>query len=499
MNKVFLKLVALTAVLLMLFAFDISGISSLAFAGDENYDEPVKYNIKISEDIVNGRVYAQDEGAEREGIEVYVTPDEGYRIDSVTIVKNDGSGEEVPFADIYGHAEGNEKGSYGYFYMPACEVVISAVFTEDPNPGYDDRPTYVVTFITELTQNGPKEYFTQEVKEGDKAVRPEDPYKENYEFTGWYWYPELTAIEDCNDLYDFDTSVTDDYRLIAKYVFVDVDHGDDEPLPDSCPNGHDYGDWIIERPAECEAEGEAFRICERCGAVESKSLPALHHDFSGQWVVLEEPTCTGNGLEATTCVRCSQVDRFRDIPAVGHKWDSGTITKEPAGTEKGIMTYQCTVCGEIRTEDIPAKGRGEIAGDDLYSIASGAGTVWTVEDNGNRTITVKRTVDDETCFERFRDLKIDGTSLIKDEDYTVTEGSAVITIRESYLSTLSNGNHKVEIIFEDGQVETTLVISRGDMIPKTGDTTNVIWFLVMCISVFALTVVMKKDDRYKSL
>lgn len=35
-----------------------------------------------------------------------------------------------------------------------------------------------------------------------------------------------------------------------------------------------------------------------------------------------------------------------------HSWDNGVVTKEATCTEKGIITYTCSGCDEIRTEDI---------------------------------------------------------------------------------------------------------------------------------------------------
>lgn len=39
-----------------------------------------------------------------------------------------------------------------------------------------------------------------------------------------------------------------------------------------------------------------------------------------------------------------------------HSWDVGEVTKKATCTEKGVKTYICTVCGVIKTEDIPATG-----------------------------------------------------------------------------------------------------------------------------------------------
>ena len=38
-----------------------------------------------------------------------------------------------------------------------------------------------------------------------------------------------------------------------------------------------------------------------------------------------------------------------------HSWDDGQITKASTAQSPGVMTYTCTVCGETRTETIPAK------------------------------------------------------------------------------------------------------------------------------------------------
>lgn len=39
-----------------------------------------------------------------------------------------------------------------------------------------------------------------------------------------------------------------------------------------------------------------------------------------------------------------------------HVWNDGVITKVATATEDGVMTYICAICGEIRTEVIPATG-----------------------------------------------------------------------------------------------------------------------------------------------
>ena len=45
-----------------------------------------------------------------------------------------------------------------------------------------------------------------------------------------------------------------------------------------------------------------------------------------------------------------------------HTWDAGKVTKEAGAYTTGVKTYECTVCGFKKTEDIPATGGGETAG-----------------------------------------------------------------------------------------------------------------------------------------
>ena len=80
-----------------------------------------------------------------------------------------------------------------------------------------------------------------------------------------------------------------------------------------------------------------------------RCVEAHEHSYTA---VVTAPTCTEKGYTTHTCA-CgeSYVDTYVD--ALGHSWDSGTVTKEPTATETGIRTYTCTRCGETRTETMP--------------------------------------------------------------------------------------------------------------------------------------------------
>ena len=79
---------------------------------------------------------------------------------------------------------------------------------------------------------------------------------------------------------------------------------------------------------------------------------ASSHTHSYTEAVTTAPTCTEAGVKTFTC-ECGDSDT-QSIPATGHIWDAGIVTVEPTETTEGVRTYTCTVCGETRTETIPA-------------------------------------------------------------------------------------------------------------------------------------------------
>ena len=83
---------------------------------------------------------------------------------------------------------------------------------------------------------------------------------------------------------------------------------------------------------------------------------ATIHYFS-EWTREKEPTCTEPGSETSVCPEAGCGKTFtREIPALGHSWDEGKVTKPATEAEDGVKTFTCTHCGETKTETIPATG-----------------------------------------------------------------------------------------------------------------------------------------------
>lgn len=157
-----------------------------------------------------------------------------------------------------------------------------------------------------------------------------------------------------------------------------------------------YGTTENTVPATCGADGRIDTVCANCGdVIATKVIPATGAHTWDNGTVTTEPTETTPGVRTFTCAVCSQTktevipatgahtfvftkniapscteagydlytcrdcgaSEQRNVkPALGHKWDSGTVTAEPTETDPGTMTYTCTVCGQTKTEVIPATG-----------------------------------------------------------------------------------------------------------------------------------------------
>ena len=111
---------------------------------------------------------------------------------------------------------------------------------------------------------------------------------------------------------------------------------------------------VTTEPTETTPGVRTF-TCAVCGATKTEVIPATGaHTFVFTKTVA--PSCTEAGYDLYTCSGCGATEKRNSKPALGHKWDSGTVTAEPTEKDPGTMTYTCTVCGQTKTEVIPATG-----------------------------------------------------------------------------------------------------------------------------------------------
>lgn len=136
--------------------------------------------------------------------------------------------------------------------------------------------------------------------------------------------------------------------------------------------------------------------------------------------------------------------------------------------------YQCVVSNSAGTDTsntavltvtentTPAPGSVD------YEILDGANTSW--EQNSDGSLSIRGS----GAISKFVGVKVDG-NLVDVKNYTVKEGSTIVTLKADYLNTLSVGNHTFEIIWTDGTASTRFTVSKSDSgsaEPKDNDGNN---------------------------
>lgn len=149
-------------------------------------------------------------------------------------------------------------------------------------------------------------------------------------------------------------------------------------------------------------------------------------------------TCTEPGnVEYWTCDTCGK--HFSDengteeieesewiIPAAGHSYENG----------------KCTVCSEVAPAFKAmiiegANGKWQKGSEDVLSFTSNA------------------------AFADFLKVQIDGKD-VDASNYTVKEGSTIVTLKTSYLETLPVGKHTLAIVSDTGTAETEFTVVAAE-------------------------------------
>lgn len=188
----------------------------------------------------------------------------------------------------------------------------------------------------------------------------------------------------------------------------------------------------------------------------------------------KDPTCTENGnIEYWYCEACRKY--FQDealtkelkqeetiVPATGHnltKVDEKKPTVDAAGN---IEYWYCEVCNKYFSDE---KAEHEITLEDtiiakLPKFVSGANQEWTKGSKDGLTFKI------DTDIKEFKKVLVDGKEL-KDTDYDIKSGSTILTLKPSFLDTLSAGKHKIRFEFNTGSVEAYFTVKDKENSSQT--------------------------------
>lgn len=98
-----------------------------------------------------------------------------------------------------------------------------------------------------------------------------------------------------------------------------------------------------------------------------------------------------------------------------------------------------------------------------YKILDGANQTYKIDSASDLVIKANGELS------KLTGIKVDG-DLIDEENYTLENGSTILTLKSSYLNTLSVGEHSLTFVYNDGSVDTTFTISNPTS--TTTDTIN---------------------------
>ena len=134
------------------------------------------------------------------------------------------------------------------------------------------------------------------------------------------------------------------------------------------------------------------------------------------------------------------------------------------------MTFEVVDKIEKKSDTTPGSSSEVEEAVDLYKIIDGTKGTW------NGSTTEGLTIRGDGDFAKFAGVRVDG-NWIPSAHYEAKSGSTIVTLKPSYLASLSEGEHTVDIMWIDDSASTTFTVAANtaaaqselDSVPKTGE------------------------------
>lgn len=486
------------------------GIKRFLIVLGEQFDEASKVGLKVRKDAIN---YAYDVienigefkesfVCDHENGELYVE-DGKLCFKKRHIHKKDLHKSRVEATCI-------RPGNIEYYTCTGCDKLLDKdgqEITEDieiPALGHDFTGEWTVTKPATCTESGVKARKCSRCKETEKETIPA---------TGHTEAEDAAVAATCTTA----GKTAGSHCLVCNTIIKAQ-----EEIP---ATGHSFGKWEKVKAPTCMGRGSVKRACDICGYIEIKDIAANGHVWNTDYTVDKQPTCTETGSKSIHCRNCEEVKDSKVIEASGHTLGDWIIDKPATVETAGSRHKECETCGailekeEIKKLELPA-----------YKIIDGAESTWTQNTNTDGSLVIRG----DGAIAKFKEVRVDGV-VIDVKNYTVTEGSTIITLKTEYLKTLPAGKHTFEIAWTDGSAATYFTVagstteednklednkvedntiddkkaednnvenSRSDVDSnaslKTGDTTDIRLWLILLMSALTimtgLTVKSKRND-----
>lgn len=410
------------------------GIKRFLIVLGEQFDEASKVGLKVRKDAIN---YAYDVienigefkesfVCDHENGELYVE-DGKLCFKKRHIHKKDLHKSRVEATCI-------RPGNIEYYTCTGCDKLLDKdgqEITEDieiPALGHDFIGEWTVTKPATCTESGVKARKCSRCKETEKETIPA---------TGHTEAEDAAVAATCTTA----GKTAGSHCLVCNTIIKAQ-----EEIP---ATGHSFGKWEKVKAPTCMGRGSVKRACDICGYIEIKDIAANGHVWNTDYTVDKQPTCTETGSKSIHCRNCREVKDVKAIEALGHTLGDWIIDKPATVETAGSRHKECETCGailekeEIKKLELPA-----------YKIIDGAESTWTQNTNTDGSLVIRG----DGAIANFKEVRVDGV-VIDVKNYTVTEGSTIITLKTEYLKTLPAGKHTFEIAWIDGSAATYFTVA----------------------------------------
>lgn len=221
--------------------------------------------------------------------------------------------------------------------------------------------------------------------------------------------------------------------------------------------------------SRCGAKGElvahsfdANGICTACGY--SKQEAHVHSSHLTR-VPAKAATCTQPGNISYYICDCGQW--FSDVTCTSPITDQQSVVLAALGHVDQDNNGRCDVCKERLDNTVE------------YQMTEGGDSTWL---NTSEQGMIFRS---DADFAKFDRVEVDGAT-VASTNYSVSQGSTIVELNNSYLKRLSLGYHTISIVAKDGKATAGFTIKQGASASQSG---NGFWGMILFLAVvIAITI-----------
>lgn len=177
-------------------------------------------------------------------------------------------------------------------------------------------------------------------------------------------------------------------------------------------------------------------------AIYNGSTLTKEGDFSSTSLSSSTSSCTVNSTTHITLLSNISVPTTKTTYTL-YIWIDGANYTNPKSMMNQTFSFK-----------LHADGTGAILNNE-YELTNSDGKTYTPTYNGSGTKTIRSSAP----LSKFKEVKVDDVT-VDSSNYTLTEGSTIVTFKEAYLQSLSVGDHTFKIISTDGIASGKITIKK---------------------------------------